>query len=45
MPDNETEKFNWLRFACVTGGYLFGVFVMFGLGVLTEEVVPKTEKK
>ena len=45
MPDNETEKFNWIRFACVTGGYMVGVFVMFGLGVLTEEVVPKTGER
>ena len=45
MPDNETEKFNWVRFGCVTGGYMVGVFVMFGLGVFTEEVVPKTGKR
>lgn len=42
MP--EADEFEWRRFACVTAGYLFGVFVMFGLGILTEQLVPKPEK-
>ncbi|CAF1157901.1 unnamed protein product [Adineta ricciae] len=42
MP--EAQEFEWRRFACVTAGYLFGVFVMFGLGILTEQLVPHPTK-
>ncbi|CAF0784730.1 unnamed protein product, partial [Adineta steineri] len=37
MP--ESDVFDWIRFACVTVGYLSGVFVMFGLAILTEQVI------
>ncbi|CAF0758629.1 unnamed protein product [Adineta ricciae] len=43
MP--EAKQFEWRRFACVTAGYLFGVFVMFGLGILTEQLVPHPTKR
>ena len=39
MP--ESKVFDWVRFACVSAGYLLGVFIMFGLGILTEQLVEK----
>ncbi|UJR27379.1 hypothetical protein I4U23_008669 [Adineta vaga] len=42
MP--ESKDFDWVRFGCVTAGYLLGVFVMFGLGILTEQLVPAPQK-
>jgi hypothetical protein len=37
MP--ETDVFDWIRFVFVSVGYLLGVFVMFGLGIITEQLV------
>lgn len=37
MP--ETEKFDWIRFGCVTFGYLAGVCIMFILSVFEEKLV------
>lgn len=39
MP--EDEDFDWIRFGCVSAGYITGVFLMFGLGIAAEELVPK----
>ena len=39
MP--ESDDFDLIRFACVSVGYILGVFVMFGLGILTEQLVEK----
>ncbi|CAF1157917.1 unnamed protein product [Adineta ricciae] len=37
MP--ETDRFNWIRFTCVTCGYLSGVFIMFILSMFEERIV------
>jgi hypothetical protein len=42
MP--EEEDFDWIRFACVSMGYLLGVFIMFGLGIITEQLVQHPSK-
>ena len=42
MP--ETEKFDWIRFICVTFGYLSGVCIMFILSVFEERIIGLSEK-
>jgi hypothetical protein len=42
MP--ESDVFDWIRFGCVSAGYLIGVFVMFGLGIITEQLVQHPSK-
>ena len=39
MPESKT--FDKIRFACVTCGYIGGVLIMFVLGILTDEIVPR----
>jgi hypothetical protein len=40
MP--ETEEFDWIRFGCVTLGYLSGVAIMFTLSIIEERIVQPT---
>lgn len=42
MP--ETEKFDWIRFICVTLGYLSGVAIMFILSIFEERIIGLAEK-
>jgi hypothetical protein len=41
MP--ETEKFDWIRFACVSFGYLSGVLIMFILTIFDAQITQSTE--
>lgn len=43
MP--ERDQFDWIRFACVTAGYLLGVFIMFVLTFLEEEIFHRVSVK
>ncbi|CAF3983564.1 unnamed protein product [Rotaria sp. Silwood2] len=40
MP--HTDKFDWIRFTCVTLGYLSGVLIMFILTIFEEQIVTPT---
>ena len=40
---HETKKFDWIRFICVTFGYLTGVFIMFILTIFDERIVQSTD--
>ncbi|CAF1316782.1 unnamed protein product [Rotaria sp. Silwood1] len=40
MP--HTDKFDWIRFICVTLGYLSGVLIMFILTIFEEQIVAPT---
>ncbi len=42
MP--ETEKFDWIRFICVSCGYLSGVIIMFILTVFGEGLVDSVKE-
>ncbi|UJR27380.1 hypothetical protein I4U23_008670 [Adineta vaga] len=41
MP--HTDTFDWIRFTCVTCGYLSGVFIMFILTIFEERIVRSSE--
>ncbi|CAF4009015.1 unnamed protein product [Adineta steineri] len=38
-----TNKFDWIRFICVTCGYLTGVLIMFILTILEEQIITSVE--